>query len=278
MDFGGYACGMERPTWAPDGVDMAVPSPARMYDALLGGSHNFEVDRQAASMAIELVPDLPRLALSNRAFLRRAVRFLIDSGIRQFLDIGSGIPTVGNVHEVAQAIDPECRVLYVDIDRVAVEHAQAILRDNPHADAIEADVRNPGEVVAAARGSGLIDTDEPIGVLLIALLHLVGDAEDPGGVVESLSALAPSGSYIAISHLTSAQRPEDAATLGAHAAKKSGVGIHFRSRDEITAFFDGLTVVEPGVVELPQWRPESEHDMYEGPGRSLGLAGVGRVG
>jgi len=255
---------------------MTQASPARMYDALLGGSHNFEVDRNAAEMGKKLVPDLPRLALSNRAFLRRAVRYLSDAGIRQFLDIGSGIPTAGNVHEVAQALDPHSRVLYIDIDPVAVTHASTILIGNDNAHAIQADLRKPDELLAAARESGLIDFSEPIGVLLIAVLHLVQDHERPRELVAQLREAVPPQSHVAISHLSSAQRPQDAARLGDHSANSSHVGIRFRDREAITAMFDGWELIEPGVVELPMWHPESERDLHETPGRSLGLAGVGR--
>ncbi|WP_458688444.1 SAM-dependent methyltransferase [Nocardia tengchongensis] len=267
---------MDRPTWAPEGVDMNRPSPARMYDALLGGSHNFEVDRQAAEAGKALVPDLPRLALSNRAFLRRAVRFLVDQGVRQFLDIGSGIPTAGNVHEVAQAIDPECRVLYADIDPVAVAHARAILRGNDRAAAIEADLREPEPLLARARETGIIDFDQPVGILLIAVLHLMGDEYAPAEKVAALHAAAPAGSYVAISHLTSATRPDDAAKLVENSRDVSRIGLRFRTRDEITALFGAWQLIEPGVVELPLWRSESDRDQHETPGRSLGLAGVGR--
>jgi SAM-dependent methyltransferase len=266
---------MDRPAWAPEGVDMQQASPARMYDALLGGSHNFEIDRQAAELGKQLVPDLPRLALSNRAFLRRAVRFMVDSGIKQFLDIGSGIPTAGNVHEVAQTLDPEIRVLYVDIDPVAVAHARAILQGNDKAGAIEADLRKPDELLAHVRETGLIDFEQPVGVLLVAVLHLLSEDDQPIEKVAALRAAVPACSYVAISHLTSELRPEDAGKLGANAANKSRVGIHFRDRDGIAAMFEGWELVEPGVVELSAWRPESQRDLYESPGRSLGLAGVG---
>jgi hypothetical protein len=266
---------MDRPGWAPEGVDMRQASPARMYDALLGGSHNFEIDRAAAERAKLLVPDLPRVALSNRAFLRRAVRFMVDSGIKQFLDIGSGIPTAGNVHEVAQAIDPQIRVLYVDIDPIAVAHSRTILLGNTAAAAIEADLREPEELFARVGATGLIDFEQPIGVLLIAVLHLLSDADQPIEKVAALRAVVPPGSYVAISHLTSELRPEDASKLGAEAADNSRVGIHFRDRRAIAAMFEGWDQVEPGVVELPAWRPESERDQHEAPGRSLGLAGVG---
>ncbi len=255
---------------------MHQASPARMYDALLGGSHNFEVDRRAAEMGKQLVPDLPRLALSNRAFLRRAVRHLADAGITQFLDIGSGIPTAGNVHEIAQGIDPAITVLYADIDPVAVAHAKAILAGNERAGAIEADLRKPEELLARVRETGLVDFGKPVGVLLVAVLHLLADSDRPVEKVAELRSTVPVGSYVAISHLTSETRPEDAAQLRASAADGSRVGIHFRPRAAIEAMFDGWELVEPGVVELPLWRPESERDHHETPGRSLGLAGVGR--
>lgn len=247
-----------------------------MYDALLGGSHNFTVDRMAAEAAIGMVPDLPRLALSNRAFLRRAVRFMLDAGIRQFLDIGSGIPTAGNVHEIVHEIDPQARVLYVDIDPVAVAHSQAILLGRERAGAILADLREPDALLDAVRATGLIDLDEPVGVLLIAVLHLLADADEPVARVAALRAAVAPGSLLAISHLTSALRPEDAGRLGAHSANNSRVGIHFRPRDAIVELFQGWDVLAPGVVELPLWRPESERDQHETPGRSLGLAGVAR--
>ncbi|MEU8901501.1 SAM-dependent methyltransferase [Nocardia sp. NPDC048505] len=269
---------MDRPAWAPEGVDMQQASPARMYDALLGGSHNFEIDRQAAEMGKKLVPDLPRLALSNRAFLRRVVRFMAEAGIKQFLDIGSGIPTAGNVHEIAQSIDPEIRVHYIDIDPVAVAHANAILLGNEHAAATEADLRKPDSLLEQVRSAGLVDLEQPVGVLLIAVLHLLADDDRPIEMVAALRNAIPTGSFVAISHLTSELRPEDAAQLGANAANQNRIGIHFRNRAGIEAMFDGWDLVEPGVVELPAWRPESERDRHEAPGRSLGLAGVGRKG
>lgn len=265
---------MDRPAWAPEGVDMAQPSPARMYDALLGGSHNFEVDRRAAQRGSSLVPDLPRLALSNRAFLRRAVRFLAEQGVTQLIDIGSGIPTAGNVHEIVQRCGSPAQVLYIDIDPIAVAHSRAILVGEQRYGAIEADLRDPADLLARIRETGLVDFDRPVGLLMFAVLHLLSDDHRPAAKVAALREAVAPGSYIALSHLTSAQRPEDAAQLGASSAAGNGVGIHFRSRAAITAMFDGWRLVEPGVVELPLWRPESERDRHEQPGRSLGLAGV----
>ena len=267
---------MERPSWAPEEIATDRPNPARMYDALLGGSHNFAADREAMRQAVAMVPDLPKVALGNRAFLRRAVRFMMAEGIRQFLDIGAGIPTVGNTHEIAHAIDPQCRVVYVDIDPVAVTHANAMLKGNPAAIAVRGDLRHPEALLSDPQVREFLDFDQPIGVLLIAVLHMLSDAEDPRGVAATLRELVPAGSYVAISHLTTAHRPDDAARLGAHAVQRSRVPIFFRSYDEIAGFFDGLTVVEPGLVGLAQWRPESPDDVLEPPERSLGLAGVGR--
>jgi hypothetical protein len=265
---------MDRPAWAPEGVDMMQPSPARMYDALLGGSHNFEVDRMAAQRGSRLVPDLPRLALSNRAFLRRAVRFLADAGITQFLDIGSGIPTAGNVHEIVRECAPDARVLYADIDPIAVAHSRAILVGDERYGAVEADLREPAELLDRVRATGLIDFGQPVGILLIAVLHLLADDDRPAAQVAALRQAVAPGSYVAISHLTSALRPDDAAALHRSSREGNQVGIQFRSRPAITAMFDGWDLVAPGVVELPDWRPESDRDRHEPAGRSLGLAGV----
>jgi O-methyltransferase involved in polyketide biosynthesis len=241
-----------------------------MYDALLGGSHNFEVDRRAAAEAVALVPDLATVALNNRAFLRRAVRYLLDAGVRQFVDIGAGIPTAANTHELA----PEAKVAYVDIDPVAVAHAQAILADQPQAIAVRGDLREPGALLAQPQLREFIDFEQPVGVLLIAVLHLLTDADRPHAAVASVRDAIAAGSYLAVSHLSSAHRPEAAATLAEHSAQRSRVPITFRPRAEIEAFFDGLTLVEPGVVELPAWHPDP--DDPPATDRSLGLAGVGR--
>lgn len=264
---------MERPDWAPEDVDMEVPSPARMYDALLGGAHNFEADRRAAAMAVSLVPDLADVARSNRAFLRRAVRFLVGAGVRQFVDIGAGIPGAGSTHELAQQADPQVRVVYLDIDPVAVAHGQAILDGNGRAVAVSGDLRYPQQLLADPQLRRLIDLDQPVAVLLVAVLHLLADEEQPGRVVAELADAVGPGSYVVISHLSSARRPEEAAALAAQ-SRQLGVPITFRSEADIAAYFTGLRLVEPGLVDLPSWRPESTDDIIEDPERSLGLAGV----
>lgn len=267
---------MRRPAWAPHNVSMDMASPARMYDALLGGSHNFAVDREAAARALALVPDLADVARENRAFLRRAVRYLVGAGIRQFVDLGAGIPTVGNTHEIAQSIDPTCRVAYVDIDPVAVNHAQAILAGTPGVVAIQGDLRAPAQLLADDRLRAVIGVEQPVAVLLVAVLHLLTDADQPDAVVATLrEAIAP-GSYLVISHLTSSGRPDDAAKLSDSAARRTKVPIIFRSRSRIEEFFTKLTLLDPGVVELPDWRPDPSDEPDRKHGRSLGLAGVAR--
>ncbi len=259
-----------RPSWVPEDVDLEKPSPARMYDALLGGSHNFEVDRRAAAEAVALVPDLATVALSNRAFLRRAVRHLLDAGVRQFVDIGAGIPTAANTHELA----PEAKVAYIDIDPIAVAHAEAILADQPHAIALRGDLRDPEALLSQPRLREFIDFEQPVGVLLIAVLHLLTDGDRPHAAVAAVREHVVAGSFVAVSHLSSAHRPAAAATLAEHSAQRSRVPITFRPRPEIEAFFEGWTLVEPGVVEIPAWHPDP--DDPPAAGRSLGLAGVGR--
>jgi hypothetical protein len=259
-----------RPSWVPEDVDLEKASPARMYDALLGGSHNFEVDRRFAAEAVALVPDIATVALHNRAFLRRAVRFLLDAGIRQFVDIGAGIPTAANTHELA----PQAKVAYVDIDPVAVAHAEAILGDQPHAIALRGDLREPEALLAEPRLREFIDFEQPVGVLLIAVLHLLTDGDRPHAAVAALRKHVVAGSFLAVSHLSSAHRPEAAATLAEHSAQRSRIPITFRPRAEIEAFFDGFTLVDPGLVEIPAWHPDPDDPPTAD--RSLGLAGVGR--
>ena len=257
---------------------MERPSPARVYDALLGGSHNFEVDRAAAENAARMVPDMPIAAAANRRFLRRAVTFLADSGIRQFVDIGAGIPTVGNTHEIVQGLDPEGRVVYVDIDAIAVAHATAILRGNPHAIAIRGDFRAPEALLADIERAGLVDLSKPVGLLMVAVLHLVPDEGRPAESTAVLRDAVAPGSHLVISHLTSARRPEETARFSSEVAQRDGIRLMFRSPAEIAAFFGDFTLVEPGLVELSGWRPDPvEHDA--GPaGSSLIVAGVGRKG
>ncbi|MFG3120655.1 SAM-dependent methyltransferase [Streptomyces sp. NPDC048201] len=269
---------MERPAWAPRSIDISVPSVSRMYDYYLGGSHNFEVDREAARKAMEFLPGLPRIMQANRAFLRRAVRFAAEQGIDQFLDIGSGIPTFGNVHEIAQTARPGARVVYVDHDPVAVAHSQAVLAGNADADVVAADLRKPQEILTSPEAARLIDLDRPVALLLVAVLHFLEDADDPHRAVAELrTALAP-GSLLILTHASfeGIPLPEERAEGAVDVYRDIRNPLVMRSREEIARFFDGFELVEPGLVHPPQWRPEAAPEDEDGFAFS-GYAGVGRT-
>ncbi|HEY3502354.1 MAG TPA: SAM-dependent methyltransferase [Actinocatenispora sp.] len=266
---------MERPSWAPDEIDLDRPSAARMYDSFLGGSHNFAPDRAAARAAIGIIPELPAVMRANRAFLRRAVRYAASLGIRQFLDLGSGIPTVGNVHEVARAADPDARVVYVDVDPVAVAHSRALLAGDDQTAVVEADVRDPGTLLADDTLHATLDLGRPVALLMVALLHFVPDGDDPAGLVRRYAdALAP-GSVLAVSHGTGDGRTEQSDRMVRLYAGTANP-LTARTRAGVAALFDGFELVDPGVVFLPLWRPDSPADVPDRPERFCSYAGVGR--
>jgi hypothetical protein len=255
------------------------PSPARMYDYYLGGHHNFPVDRAAADAVIAAFPDMPLVAQANRAFLRRAVRYLVDEGITQFLDLGSGIPTVGNVHEVAQNLRPETRVVYVDVDPVAVTHGRALLTNNPNATVIQADALEPERVIQHPDAQRLLDLTQPVGVLVVALLHFVPDDADALELMRSLNAIVTRGSYFVFTHAmsepTAVLTTEGLAQMSS-VYQQSTARFAARSRERIEQLVAGLDLVTPGLVYLPLWRPEGPDDVFmQEPARSAGLAGVG---
>jgi hypothetical protein len=260
---------MHLPPWAPADIDTALPSPARIYDYLLGGVHNFPVDRAAADRAVAVSPEIPLGARTNRAFLRRAVQHMVGAGVRQFLDIGSGIPTAGNTHEVAAEVHPGCRVVYVDNDPIAVAHSRAILSQHAAGEVLHADLRDPGRILQAGEVNALIDFAEPVGLLLLAVLHFLGDEEDPAGVVARLRAAVPPGSYLAISHVTTALDAEPRATVQGRT-----MAAHPRTREQIAAFFGDFRLEEPGLVPPAGWRPDGPVDPQAL--RIPGLAGVAR--
>jgi hypothetical protein len=264
---------VERPTWAPEDVDVERPSVARVYDYYLGGSHNFAVDREFAEQVLRMMPDATTVARENRAFLRRAVRHLCDLGIRQFIDLGSGIPTVGNVHEVAQSADPAATVVYVDIDPVAYAHSRAVLAGNPHATVIRGDLRQPAEVLADPQIRAHIDFDQPVGILLVAVLHFVPDERRPADNVAGYAGAIAPGSHIVVSHMSVEEmnKTRDAA-LSLY--KRSSTPVVLRTADEVAALLGGLSLVEPGVVPLAAWRPESAEET--GDTGIPGLAAVAR--
>ncbi|MFJ8196513.1 SAM-dependent methyltransferase [Streptomyces sp. NPDC096152] len=269
---------MERPAWAPRSIDISVPSVARIYDYYLGGSHNFEVDREAARRAMEFLPGLPKIMQANRAFMRRAVRFALDEGVTQFLDIGSGIPTFGSAHEVAQAARPGARVVYADHDPVAVAHSQAVLAGNDDTDVVAADLRKPSDILNSHQVERLIDLNRPVALLLVAILHFVEDADEPYCAVEQLrDALAP-GSLLVLTHASyeGIPLPPERSEGAVDVYKDIRNPLIMRSRDEIARFFEGYDMVEPGLVPMPQWRPETAPE-DEDPYAFSGFAGVGRT-
>jgi SAM-dependent methyltransferase len=258
-------------------VDIDQPSVARVYDYYLGGSHNFQADRAFAAQVIAAMPDVPWLVHENRAFLRRAVRFMAQSGIEQFVDLGSGIPTVGNVHEIVAAVNPAGRVVYVDHDPIAVAHSRAILDGNPNATVIPADLRKPLDVLAHPDTRRMVDPDRPVGLILNAVLHFVPDDAEAAGIIAVLAERVAPGSYIALSHASMDQTPD-----GGHRAEslynRSITAMATRTHAEVLALFGDLPLVDPGLVQIPMWRPESPDDVGPQAQRYPGYAGVARVG
>jgi SAM-dependent methyltransferase len=264
------------PDWVPPDVDTKRANVARVYDYWLGGSHNFLPDQDLARAIVAVEPNIRAMARANRAFLGRAVRFLAAAGIRQFLDIGSGIPTEGNVHEVAQHASPGAHVVYADIDPVAVAHSKTILAGNQNAAIIEADLREPEKILTHPTAGQLIDFAQPTALLLVAVLHVIADADDPWRIVATLrDALAP-GSYLVLCHATSESKPAVAQAIENLYTRSVTTGSRIRSRAQILRFFDGFGLVDPGLVYMPQWRPESPGDVPADPSQLWALVGVGR--
>lgn len=243
-------------SWVPPGVDTRRANVARIYDYLLGGSHNFLADQDVGRAIMAIEPNARAIGRANREFLGRAVRFVSSAGISQFLDIGSGIPTEGNVHEIAQRADPAARVVYVDADPVVIAHSQALLDGNPNAIIVEGDLREPGKILAADGVSRLLDLTQPVALLLVAVLHFITDAEDPWRIVTRLrDALAP-GSYLVLCHGTDEGKPVVARAGEKVYDRSVSAQLQMRSRAGILRFFDGFELVEPGLVAIPAWRPD----------------------
>jgi SAM-dependent methyltransferase len=241
------------PRRIPPQVDIHKPSAARVYDAILGGKDNFPWDRAVAAEVIAAFPQAATSAMLNRQVLERAVRYLHDQGIDQFLDLGSGLPTARNTHEIAQELNPRARVAYVDNDPIVLTHARAQLVDDAATTVVTADVRYPDTILNSPAITAFLDFSRPIGLVLNGVVHHLNDDEDPHGVVTKLtSALAP-GSYLQLTHFSTAAPA--AAALERVLMRSIGSG-RMRSAGEITAFFDGLELVDPGVVFLPEWRPD----------------------
>ena len=264
-----------------DKVNTAVPNPARIYDYLLDGKDNYPADREVAEQVMAIAPVAREAVRDNRAFLRRAVRFLAaDAGVRQFIDLGSGLPTQGNVHEIAQATAPDARVVYVDNDAMVVTHSRALLAGDGSL-AIQADLRDPDAVLKEPEVGELIDLDRPVALLLLAILHFVPDEQDPAGIVARYRDALPPGSWLALSHGTrdipvrADLSPEEMVEMGAKVERlyqQTTASIVTRSRAQVERFFDGFELVDPGLVEIQRWRPDGQRAGL--PGGFYG--GVGR--
>jgi hypothetical protein len=249
--------------WVPEGVDITVPDASRVYDYALGGVHNFAVDREFWRRAEAAFPDAGLAARTNRAFLGRAVRWLADQGVRQFLDIGSGIPTLGNVHEVAQDANPEARVMYVDIDPIAVQQSRSLLAENPYAQVIEGDLRDPESILYHREVLRLLDFSEPVAVLTVAVLHFIPDSADPAGILKRLGDAMVSGSYLVMSHVgpevtpAAREKQEQIRKLYEH----TPTPVIIRDPDELTTLVGGdFDFVEPGVVSATYWHPDPDEE------------------
>ena len=255
-------------------LDTSVAHIARVYDYWLGGKDNFEADRQAGEEALAAYPDLVSSVRANRAFLARGVRFLAaEAGIRQFLDIGTGIPAANNTHEVAQDVAPESRVVYVDNDPIVLAHARALLVGGPEGrtDYLDADLRETDKILDHARE--LLDFSQPVAVMLVAVLHLIGPEDHPYSIVSQLMDAVPPGSYLLLSHVASDIEPEKMAEAAKRYNRMARETQRHRSHAEVERFFDGLELQEPGVVAVQQWRPGSD---LEARARSAMWGGVAR--
>jgi hypothetical protein len=256
---------MTQRNWIPQGVDVSVPSMARTYDYFLGGAHNFAVDRELAAQAERAMPDIRSVARVSRAFLARTVRFMAGQGIRQFLDIGSGIPTVGNVHEVAQTEAPECRVVYVDKDPIAVAHSELLLADDDRATVVQADMRDPDAILGHPETRALLDFGQPVGLLMLMMVHWLPDEADPWSLMARYrDALAP-GSYLAITHVTSDNEEQLDEVADVIKESRSADQLTERSYDEVLRLFGDFELVEPGLVGAAAWRSTGPTGMSDTP-------------
>jgi SAM-dependent methyltransferase len=261
----------------PDGVDLDRPSTARVYDYYLGGSHNYAVDREMAREIVRLMPAVPRIARANRGFGRRVVEYLLTVGVRQFLDIGSGIPTAGSIHEIAQHTAPDARVAYVDIDPIAVAYGRATLAGNERVVVVQEDLRRPGWVLSDADLLRVLDLRQPVAILMLSLLHFVPDSDDPAGVIARYRDAVAAGSYLAISHIERLSDPPSDGEQILKVYEQVGTPLTPRTEAELMSFFAGFDLVEPGLVAVSLWRPEDvdDPDAIDGPDAEADYATVG---
>ena len=260
---------------APPGIDTRIPNMARMYDYALGGKDNFAADREAVEKLFSFSPENRDVPRANRRFLGRAVRFAAAQGIRQFLDLGTGLPSQGHVHEVVAQIDPGAHVVYVDNDPVVVSHARALLMDTDSVTAVQADIRGPQDILTHPDVTWLIDFSRPVAVLFVAVLHGIPDLDDPAGIVRAFAGSVSPGSYLILSHLTSEGHPPELVAQKEEVFARSNAPVSYRSRAEILRMFDGFTLVEPGLTAVTQWRGDPLDSNLDAAGQWW-LGGVGR--
>jgi hypothetical protein len=272
---GAAAAAEPEPEPTPTELDVNTPNVARIYDYFLGGKDNFAADREAAERVLSILPEARSGAVINRAFLGRAVRFLAHAGIRQFIDVGAGLPTQANVHEVAHQVDPAARVMYVDHDPVVRVHAQVLLDHVDTATIVEADLRDPEKLLDHPELLSFIDFSEPVAVLMVGILHFIADFEDPYGIVGHFRERMVPGGYLAVSHATT-EPHRRAGNKVAAVYSEATAPLILRGRVEVRRFFDGFELMEPGVVYAPEWLPDSMFNEVPDPARSHLLVGVAR--
>jgi S-adenosyl methyltransferase len=266
---------MQRPEWLPVELDVDRPNAARIYDYFLGGSHNLAADREMARRILAAIPHAPLMAQTNRGFLRRAVRYCLDAGVRQFLDLGSGIPTAGNVHDIAHRVAPDTRVVYVDNEPVAVAHSRVLLAGDERLAVLQADIRDPDRILAEPALHRVLDLSQPVGILMVAVLGFVAEADEPDKIVARYRDAVPPGSHLAICHGVS-QPPGSGIERMREFYQGTNSPLVNRDREQLRSWFDGCDVVDPGLVWAQQWRPDWLGGVDEHPERFGLLAAVGR--
>jgi O-methyltransferase involved in polyketide biosynthesis len=270
----GMSLGMGEAEQAPAGIDTTVASVARMYDYYLGGKDNFAVDREAAEKIIALVPTAREGARRNREFLGRAVRFAAESGIRQFLDIGAGLPTQQNVHQVALGVAPDSRVVYVDNDPIVLAHGRALLADNDNTTVVAGDLRDPDAILSDPQVTGHLDLSRPVAVLLVAILHFVPDDDKAAGIVARLRARLAPGSMLILTHIYNPGFDEATVRAGGEVYSGTSTGsLTARTPEHLAGYLSGMEIVEPGVVPVESWRPDYDPAIEAGPSGVLGAVG-----
>jgi hypothetical protein len=260
---------------APGGIDTTRPNVARIYDYLLGGKDNFAADREAAKRLIAVIPDVARIARDNRSFLGRVVRYLaIEGGIRQFLDLGSGLPTQANVHELAQGVAPDARVVYVDNDPLVASHGRSLLASGDQVRMVLGDLRDPASILRHPDILGLLDLARPVAVLCTSTLHFIADEAQPHKIIAEYRDQLAAGSYLAITHGTLEDDPAGEGQAAEGVYRQASSQLHVRPLPDVLRFFEGFELVEPGLTWITEWRPEPgtapigrQHSMRGGVGR-----------